>query len=87
VTPLDPKPTLALGDLRGPQGNAFAILGAVASALRRAGASRETVEEFRREATAADYRHLLAVVDEWFAVVRPVYVPGSALNELERDGG
>lgn len=46
--------------LTGTDGNAFAILGKVTTALRRAGASPEYVKQFTAEATAGDYDHLLA---------------------------
>lgn len=45
--------------LTGEDGNAFAILGAVTKVMKRAGLSREQVDEFRGEATSGDYDHLL----------------------------
>ena len=53
--------------LVGEDGNAFAILGRVAQALRKAGHG-EYVSEFRKEATAGDYDHLLAVACKWVNV-------------------
>lgn len=44
--------------LTGEDGNAFAILGAVQKALRRAG-HVEAAQEFYTEATSGDYDHLL----------------------------
>jgi hypothetical protein len=44
--------------LTGSDGNAFAILGAVQKALRRAGHG-EAAAEFWAEATSGDYDHLL----------------------------
>jgi hypothetical protein len=44
--------------LTGEDGNAFAILGAVSKALKRAG-HREAADEFYKEATSGDYDHLL----------------------------
>ncbi len=44
--------------LTGKDGNAFAILGAVSSALRRTGHDA-AVDEFLAEAMAGDYDHLL----------------------------
>jgi hypothetical protein len=44
--------------LTGEDGNAFAILGAVSQALKRAG-HREAADEFYKEATSGDYDHLL----------------------------
>ena len=45
-------------------GNCFHILGTVRAALRRAGESQEFIEAFTKEATSADYNHLLATVME-----------------------
>jgi len=51
--------------VRGPvDGNAFAVLGAVTRALRRAGQG-DKVEEYRKRATAGDYHTLLAVSMEY----------------------
>jgi len=44
--------------LTGEDGNAFAILGAVSKALRRAG-HRDAVDEFLDEAQSGDYNNLL----------------------------
>ncbi len=44
--------------LSGNDGNAYAILGAVSKALKRAG-YREAADEFMAEATSGDYTHLL----------------------------
>lgn len=44
--------------LSGEDGNAFAILGAVSKALRRAGHA-DAVEAFQAEAMASDYNHLI----------------------------
>ena len=53
--------------LTGEDGNAFAILGRAAKALKRAGRSDE-VDTFMAEATAGNYDHLLQVVMGWFEV-------------------
>jgi len=50
--------------LVGEDGNAFAILGRVSKALRRAGMP-EKAEEYLARATAGDYNHLLAVTLEY----------------------
>ena len=48
--------------VKGPvDGNAFAIMGAVSAALRKAGRSREEIEEYRTKATSGDYNNLLRV--------------------------
>ncbi len=51
--------------LVGEDGNAFSILGRVRRALVAAGASREYVERYTREATKGDYSRLLAVTLEY----------------------
>ena len=45
--------------LTGMDGNAFAVIGAVSEALRRAGVDRQEIEGFVAEATSGDYDHLL----------------------------
>ena len=46
-------------------GNAFAILGAVGKALKRAGVDKAEVDAFYAEATAGDYEHLKATARKW----------------------
>lgn len=47
--------------LAGEDGNAFAILGRVRRALRRAGNSKDVMDSYMQQATAGDYDRLLAV--------------------------
>lgn len=54
--------------LVGEDGNAFAILGRVQHAMRRAHLTTEEIERFIREATSGDYDHLLRTCDEWVSV-------------------
>jgi hypothetical protein len=54
--------------LSGEDGNAFAILGRVAQALRRAGVSGEDIDRFHAEATGGDYDHLLRTCLAWVDV-------------------
>jgi len=54
--------------LVGEDGNAFAILGRVKQALRRAGVPQEEQDAFMAEATAGDYDHLLQTVMRWVEV-------------------
>ena len=54
---LEPRPEVVLV---GTDGNAFALMGKVSQALRRAGASNGHVNAFRKEAMSGDYDHLLA---------------------------
>ena len=56
------KMEVKLGD-----GNAFAILGACSSAMKRAGRFDEW-SEFHAEATAGDYNDLLRTVGAWFDI-------------------
>ncbi|MEJ2658842.1 MAG: hypothetical protein P8012_16920 [Desulfobacterales bacterium] len=52
------KPTVKL---IGQDGNAFAIMGSVKQALKRAGADKQYIDEYLNEATSGDYNHLLTV--------------------------
>lgn len=54
----EPKPTVKLV---GEDGNAFAIMGRVKQALKRAGADKEYIDEYLRNATSGDYDNLLVV--------------------------
>jgi hypothetical protein len=52
--------------VRGPiDGNAFAVMGAVRAALKKAGVSTETIAEYTKKATSGDYNNLLAVSMEY----------------------
>ena len=52
----EPRPFVRLV---GEDGNAFAIMGRVVLALKRAGASRAHRDAYVREAQSGDYQHLL----------------------------
>jgi len=52
------KPTVKL---TGHDGNAFSILGRIKQALKGAGADREYIDKYLKEATAGDYDNLLVV--------------------------
>lgn len=54
--------------LVGEDGNAFAILGRVRSALLDAGVSQAAANDFIAEATRGDYDHLLRTVMSWVTV-------------------
>ncbi len=56
--PEDQRPTVRLV---GEDGNAFAIMGRVTKALRRAGFDNEVVKAYQKEATSGDYDNLLRV--------------------------
>jgi hypothetical protein len=51
--------------LSGEDGNAFAILGRTAGALRRAGVPQEEIDQYYAEATSGDYDHLLQTTMRW----------------------
>jgi hypothetical protein len=63
-----PQAEVDLGDLDGPDGNAFMVLGRTVRALEAAGASLAAVNLFREEATSGDYEHLLTTVYSWVTV-------------------
>jgi len=54
--------------LTGRDGNAFAILGAVQGALKKAGVDKAERDAFFAEATAGDYDHLLRTAMRWVEV-------------------
>ena len=54
--------------LTGYDGNAFAILGRVSTALRSSGASAEVQKQFMDKATAGDYDNLLRTCTEYVDV-------------------
>ena len=55
-------------ELTGVNGNAFVIIGTVARALRKGGATPEQIKEFQSEATSGDYDHLLQTCMKWVNV-------------------
>ncbi len=59
------KPTVKLV---GEDGNAFSIMGRVKQALKRAGADKEYIDKYLKEATSGDYDHLLVVSMEYVDV-------------------
>jgi hypothetical protein len=76
-----PHVIVTLGDLKGPNGNAFAILGQCRSAMERAGISQDLQKQFEAEATSGDYEHLLKTVKRWFAVYQAI----THFEEVEED--
>ena len=59
------KPTVKLV---GHNGNAFSILARVKQSLRRAGADKEYIDKYLKEAISGDYDHLLVVSMEYVNV-------------------
>lgn len=54
--------------LIGTDGNAFALLGRVHRALRKAGYDEKFIQKFTAEATSGNYDHLLATIDKYVDV-------------------
>jgi hypothetical protein len=51
--------------LTGQDGNAFAILGRTAGALRQAGVPQDEIDDYFAQATSGDYDHLLQTTMRW----------------------
>lgn len=60
------KPTVYLGDLDGPDGNAFAVLAKCKTAAKNEKMSNDLYAQFRKEAMSADYDNLLETVRKYF---------------------
>lgn len=54
--------------LTGEDGNAFFIIGRTTQALRRAGATPESIKAFQEDAMSGDYGHVLQTVMRWVHV-------------------
>lgn len=54
--------------LTGEDGNAFAILGRMQRALRKAKVPPEEIKQFMDDATSGDYDHLLTTCMKWVDV-------------------
>jgi hypothetical protein len=54
--------------LSGNDGNAFAVMGAVKSALKKAGASKEELDQYLSDSMSGDYDNLLRVAMDWVKV-------------------
>lgn len=65
---MEPKYAIEV-QLTGRDGNAFAILGSVQSALRKAGVDKAEIAEFHAEATSGDYDNLLRTCMSWVEVM------------------
>lgn len=55
-------------ELVGQDGNAFAIMGAVSKALRKAGVSKEEIDQYKEESMSGDYDNLIRVAMSWVNV-------------------
>jgi hypothetical protein len=65
---MEPKYPHIMVQLTNADGNAYAILGRVLQALRRAEVPEDARQAFQREATSGNYDHLLQVVMRWVTV-------------------
>lgn len=54
--------------LSGNDGNAFAVMASVRSALKRAGATEAEISLYTQESMSGDYDNLLRVANEWVEV-------------------
>jgi hypothetical protein len=54
--------------LIGEDGNSYSVMGATTRAMRRAGVSKEVIDEYKEKAMAGDYNNLLAVTMEYVEV-------------------
>jgi hypothetical protein len=54
--------------LSGSDGNAYAIMGAVSTALRRAGVPAEEIAKYKTESMSGDYDNLLVTAMQWVSV-------------------
>ena len=54
--------------LTGQDGNAFAIMGAVSRELRKAGVSKEEINEYTSQSMSGDYDNLLRTAMSWVSV-------------------
>jgi hypothetical protein len=54
--------------LSGNDGNAFSIMASVKNALRKAGASKEEIDQYISDSMAGDYDNLLRVAMDWVEV-------------------
>ncbi len=54
--------------LIGESGNAGFIIGKVAKALKRAGATKAEIDEYRNESTSGDYNNVIQTAMRWVNV-------------------
>ena len=54
--------------LVGKDGNAFAIMGRVAAALRKAKVAKEEIDAYTKQSMSGDYNNLLRTAMEWVDV-------------------
>jgi len=54
--------------LSGNDGNAYAVMASIRSALKRAGADEADISLYTQESMSGDYDNLLRVANEWVTV-------------------
>lgn len=54
--------------LSGNDGNAFSIMASVKNALKKAGASKDEIDQYLSESMAGDYDNLIRVATDWVKV-------------------
>lgn len=52
----------------GRDGNAFAIMGAISTALRKAGVPKEEINQYTSESMSGDYENLLRTAMKWVTI-------------------
>lgn len=55
--------------LTGTDGNAFAIMGTVQKALKKAGATKEELAQYSMDSMSGDYDNLLRMAHKWVNVL------------------
>ena len=65
---MSPKHPNVKVQLTGRDGNAFAIIGTVTQALKRAGVPTKEVKEYQSESMSGDYNNVLATAMRWVDV-------------------
>lgn len=71
-------------NLVGQDGNAYALMGYTANALKREGL-RELVDEMHKRATSGDYYHLIAVCDEYIDKANEKAVENGYIEEEDEE--
>lgn len=65
---MTPKHPEVVVKLIGRDGNAFAIMGRVTMAMRKAGISKEEIDAYQKESMSSDYDNLLQTAMKWVTV-------------------
>ena len=64
--PLFPHITV---NLKGPEGNAYVIMGIVSYLMKRMGKTQEEIEAVHRDMKSSDYKHLCEVASNYIRLV------------------